>query len=140
MRSFTLVLSLMAILSQTACSNTLMPTQAAQPLRAIPLQAQPVRLNPVQNSLQMVPAQVSLGLKGEELELSGIYRADARGATLVLRNGQELRLLNLNLQPMNVLPGIPDRMQVRVRGVLRPTGEMMIQQHLALQVAGVSRI
>lgn len=130
MRSFVLALSLMAALGQTACSN-------------LPVQTYPVSLNPVQRPAQFMPAQVvpaQLGLNGAELELSGIYIVNAHGASLILRNGQELRLLNLSLQPLTVLPGIPDRMQVRVRGILRPGGEMTLQQPLALQVAGVSRV
>lgn len=138
MRSSVLVFSLLLAFSQTACSSQSLPVQSLPPLPTQAVRMQPV----VQQPLQMAPAQTVLGLQGEEVELSGIYRVDRQGARLILRNGQELRLLGFDLQPVNTLPGVPDRMQIRVRGVLRSAPQLtaLTQQNLALQVAGVARI
>lgn len=154
MRSLVLFCSVLTLLTQTACAVRSLPVQAlpSQPVQVQPVLRQPSAFQTSQLvGLPNLQSRLQTGLEGEEVELNGIYAAAQTrvqpqiqpGAVLMLRNGQQVQLLNGALQPIVALPGVPDRMQVRVRGLLRPVPapfQTAASENLALQVAQVFRV
>lgn len=95
-----------AVLLQSACSAYPVVTPVM-----------PVR----QPMLQTLPApdfRTSSGLLGEEVELSGIYSNSRLGATLLLRSGEQIAIVDHAGRPLSALPGIENRSYLRLRGRL----------------------
>lgn len=60
-----------------------------------------------------------LKLLGKVVELEGIYHTHAAGASLILAEGDTLDLVNPQGLPLQHLPHVEDRCQVRIRGWIR---------------------
>ena len=125
-------LTLLALLS--AC-QTQMPSLSAMP-QSMPYPQFDNRLPQVQTG---VGFQFSAGLQGEEVELTGIYTQSARGAVLQLRNGEQIQLSTPDRKMIAQLPGIENRSQVRVRGMIL-SGQANALQGLVLVTGSYHRI
>ncbi len=104
-------LTLLALLS--ACQNQA-PNFSAMP-QSMPMPQFNSRLPQVQAG---VGFQFNAGLQGEEVELTGIYTQSSRGAILQLRNGEQIQLSTPERKQIQQLPGIENRSQLRVRGLI----------------------